>query len=109
MGERTKQQCVSDGLDLFVDGKLHEAIEAYGEALELDDAYAEAYLGMAKAHEMMGALDEAIEVLRRGAEKVPDEAFIHTSLSQCLQKKGMIPEAEEEMALAFQLRQGGGR
>ncbi len=108
MGERTKAQCVSDGLDLFVDGKLDAAIESYAEALKIDDAYAEAYLGMAKAQELMGALDEAIEVLRRGVEKVPDEAFLHTSLSQCLQKKGMIPEAEEELALAHQLQQRGG-
>ena len=107
MGERTKQQCVSDGLDLFAARKVHEAIEAYEEALELDDRYAEAYLGLAKAHESMGALDDAIAILRRGAERIPDESFIHTSLSQCLQKKGLIPEAETEMAIAAQLNQSG--
>ena len=106
MAEKTKEEYVSDGLDLFAEGKLHEAIEVYRKALEIDENYIEAHLAIAKAYEFMGAIDDAIEVLKKGIELNPTEPFLHTSLSQCYQKKGMIPEAEEEMAIAMRLQMG---
>ena len=105
MAEKTKEQYVSDGLDLVAQGKIHEAIEQYKKALELDPDFVEATLALAKAYELMGALDEAIQILQEAVERHPTEPFLHTSLSQCYVKKGMIAEAEEEMAIAWRLQQ----
>jgi Flp pilus assembly protein TadD len=103
MSKKTSVEYVSEALDLYAAGRLHESVALYQKAIEAEDAVVEAHLGLAKAYEIMGALDEAIEVLHHAAELHPAEPFVHTSLSQCLQKKGMIPEAEEEMAIAMQL------
>ena len=107
MSEKTKQDYISEGLDLFAAGKYHEAIELYEKALELDASYVEAHLAIGKAYELMRALDEAVQILKKGLEENPSEPFLHTSLSQCYQKQGLIPEAEEEMAIAHQLQQSG--
>ena len=104
MAKKTAMDCVSDGLDLFAAGKLHEAAASYKQAIQLEESFVEAHLGLAKALEMMGALDEAIAALQRAAETCPTEPFVHTSLSQCFQKKGMIREAEDAMALSMQLQ-----
>ena len=107
MADKTKEQYVSDGLDYFVDGKTEEAVKAYQAAIALDETFVEAHLALGKLHEFRGDLDGAIRVLRNAAELCPTEPLVHTSLSQCLQKKGLIPEAEEEMAIAFQLQRSG--
>jgi len=104
MTEKSALELVSDGLDLFAAGKLHEAADRYRAAIAADATVVEAHLALGKALEIMGALDEAIEVLRGAAEVAPTEPLVHTSLSQCLQRKGMIPEAESEMAIAMQLQ-----
>ena len=51
---------------------------------------------MARALQDLNRLDEAIRVANRIAELDPDDVLAHTSLSVLYQKKGMIPEAEEE-------------
>jgi tetratricopeptide (TPR) repeat protein len=104
MAEKTAFDYVSEGLDYFAARKLHEAAAAYQEAIRLDETFVEAHLGLGKVYEIMGALDEAIEVLQNAAKLCPMEPLVHTSLSQCFQKKGMIPEAEQEMAVAMQLQ-----
>ncbi|MDA1190201.1 MAG: tetratricopeptide repeat protein [Candidatus Poribacteria bacterium] len=102
MADKTKHEWVGDGLDLMAERKYHEAVELFEKAVEIDPEFVEAHL--AKAYEFMGALDDAINVLRAAIENTPDEPFLHTSLSQCLQKQGKIPEAEDEMAMANQLQ-----
>lgn len=104
MAEKTAIEYVSEALDLQAARKFHEAAELYKKAAELDEHFVEAHLGLAKVYEIMGALDEAIVVLRKAAQINPTEPLIHTSLSQCLQKQGKIPEAEEEMMIAMQLQ-----
>ena len=35
MSEKTKQEYISDGLDVFAEGKYHEAIDIYRKALDI--------------------------------------------------------------------------
>ncbi len=87
-------------LDLMADGKLDEAVSRYRESLAADSKFTEAMHGLARALQDLQRYDEAIEVAKQIAEIDPDDVLAHTSLSVLYQKKGMIPEAEEEGAKA---------
>jgi Flp pilus assembly protein TadD len=51
---------------------------------------------MARALQDLSRFDEAIAAATRITQLDPDDVLAHTSLSVLYQKKGMIPEAEEE-------------
>ncbi len=94
----------------FTRGEMSEAIAAYRRCLELDPSHANAWSGLAMALARSDDLDGAIEAGRKAVELEPDEPLGHTSLSMFYQQKGLIPEAEEEKAIAMRLtmqRQGG--
>ena len=54
---------------------------------------------LATALSKLGRHDEAIEVVQRIIELEPEDAFAYTSLSIFLQRKGLIPEAEQAAAV----------
>lgn len=82
-------------MELFLEDKLDDAIEAYQNALRVDPNYADALHALAMAYANQNRLDEAIEVGKRLIEVSPDDELAYTSLSIFYQRKGMIPEAEE--------------
>ena len=94
-----------EGFDHFVNDRLPEAIAGYRQALEADPELAIAWNALAIALERSGELDAAIDAAKRLIELEPDEPLSHTSLSRLYQQKGMIPEAEDEQALAMRLTQ----
>jgi Flp pilus assembly protein TadD len=51
-------------------------------------------------------LDDAITTIKRAIELNPQEPLNHTSLSVFYRKKGMIPEAEAEIAQSMELQRG---
>ncbi len=83
-------------LDLYADGKIEEAVAEYRKSTEADPTFMDALHGLARAHQDLNQLDEAIEVSKRIVELDPTDILAHTSLSILYQKKGMIPEAEAE-------------
>lgn len=83
-------------LDLFSEGKQEQALTEYEKSVAADPTFTEAMHGMARALQDLGRFDEAIAAAKRIAEIDPDDVLAHTSLSVLYQKKGMIPEAEEE-------------
>ena len=83
-------------LDLVSEGDQEGALSEYQKSLEIDPTFTEAMHGMARALQDLNRLDEAIVISKRIAELDPDDVLAHTSLSVLYQKKGMIPEAEEE-------------
>jgi tetratricopeptide (TPR) repeat protein len=93
----------------YTRAEFADAIDAYRRCLELDAGLANAWSGLAMALARSDDLDGAIEAARKAIELEPDEPLGHTSLSMFYQQKGMIPEAEDEKALATRLtmqRQG---
>jgi Flp pilus assembly protein TadD len=87
----------------FVGDRLNEAISTYRQALDADPTLAIAWNGLAMALAQNGDLDGALEAARKLVELEPDEPLGHTSLSIFYQRKGMIPEAEAEKAVAMRL------
>jgi len=83
-------------LDLVAEGQHELALAEYEKSLAADPTFADSLHGMARALQDLNRLDEAIAIAKRIAELDPDDVLAHTSLSVLYQKKGMIPEAEEE-------------
>ena len=83
-------------LDLVAEGEQERALTEYEKSLTADPTFTEAMHGQARVLQDLNRLDEAIAVSKRIAELDPDDVLAHTSLSVLYQKKGMIPEAEEE-------------
>lgn len=83
-------------LDLYADGNAVGAIAEYQSAIAADPGFADALHGLARVFQDLSRFDEAIEVAKKIAAADPDDVLAHTSLSILYQKKGMIPEAEEE-------------
>jgi len=98
-----------EAFDHFVNDRLDDAVAGYRAALESDPSLAIAWNGLAMALAQQGDLDGAIAAARKLVELEPDDPLSHTSLSMFYQRKGMIPEAEEEKAMAMRLgmRQDG--
>ena len=90
-----KEDYYNRGMDLFAEGKLDEAIQAYQKALEEEPDYADCLHALAMALAHQDRLDEAIEIGKRLIEVSPDDELAYTSLSIFYQRKGMIAEAEE--------------
>ncbi len=91
----TKEDYYCEGVDLFGEGKLEEAIAAYQNALALDPAYTDALHGLAQACYAKEDFDNCIAIARRIIELNPDDILAYTSISRAYQRKGMIREAEE--------------
>jgi Flp pilus assembly protein TadD len=93
-----------EGMEHFVAARYAEAAETYRRAIEAEPEYALAWNGLAIALQRHGDLDGALVAAQRLVELEPDEALGHTSLSIIYQLKGMVPEAEDEKALAMRLQ-----
>jgi len=91
----TKEDHYLQGMELFAENKLDEAIEAYRKALEEDPDYADALHALAMAYASQDKLDEAIEAGKKLIEVTPEDELAYTSLSIFYQRKGMIAEAEQ--------------
>jgi tetratricopeptide (TPR) repeat protein len=90
----TKEDYYNQGMELFAEDKLSEAIGAYKKALQEDPNYADALHALAMAYAHQNRLDEAIEVGKKLIEVSPEDELAYTSLSIFYQRKGMIAEAE---------------
>ncbi len=93
------------GLSKLGTGDLEGAIVEFEKAVADDASFYMAHLGWAQALDRQGKIDKAIEQVNLALQIVPDEALAHTSLSRLYQQKGMIDEAEEEMAISHKLSQ----
>jgi tetratricopeptide (TPR) repeat protein len=92
------------GFGHFAKGEHAEAIRLYREAIDVQADLAIAWNGLSMALAQSGDLDGAIEAAKRLIELEPDDALSHTNLSRFYQQKGMIPEAEDEKAVAMRLQ-----
>jgi tetratricopeptide (TPR) repeat protein len=100
MSDRSPRDLAEDhyyaALDLFADGKHEEAVTEYEKSIAADPSFIDALHGLSRAYQDMERYDDAIAAAKRIAELDKDDVLAHTSLSILYQKKGMVPEAEEE-------------
>ena len=96
----SKEDHYNEGMELFTQDKLDEAIAAYQRALQEDPNYVDVLHALAMTYSHQQKLDEAIEVGKKLVEIAPDDELAYTSLSIFYQQKGMIAEAEHVAAQA---------
>ncbi len=92
-----------EGLGLMAAGSLEEAAVAFERSVATDRSFAMGYLGLSQVCDRQGKVDDAIVAIRAALELTPDDPLAHTSLSRLLQQKGLIEEAEAEMAISARL------
>jgi len=92
------------GMGKFVRQDFAGAVEDFNQALALDPEFGDVYQALAHAYEKLGDLDAALAAGQRAAQCNPDDFLVHTSLSILYQRKGLIPQAESEKAIAAQLQ-----
>jgi tetratricopeptide (TPR) repeat protein len=96
----SKEEHYNQGMELFTQDKLDEAIAAYERALQEDPNYVDALHALAMTFAHQEKLDDAIRIGKRLIEVAPDDELAYTSLSIFYQQKGMIAEAEQVGAQA---------
>jgi tetratricopeptide (TPR) repeat protein len=102
----TREEHFGKGLTLYGQNKHEEAIAELQRALEVDPSFSDAYLAIGHALHKLTRLPEAVEAIQRAIAINSQEPMYHTSLSTVYRDMGMIPEAEQEMAISFQLQRG---
>ena len=90
----SKEDHYNEGMELFTQDRLDEAVAAYQRALREDPNYVDALHALAMTYAHQERLDEAIQVAKKLIEIAPDDELAYTSLSIFYQQKGMIAEAE---------------
>ena len=103
-GDPEARALYKQGFDHFASDRFEAAVECFRRALDLDPELAIAWNGLSLAFRQQGELDAAIEAGQTLIGLEPDDPLSHTNLSILYMRKGMIPEAEEEKAIAMQLQ-----
>ena len=98
-----------EGFEDFANDRFEAAVEQFERALEVDPDLAIAWNGLSLAWRQRGDLEAAVRAGRRLVELEPEDPLSHTNLSILYQRMGMIPEAEEESAVAMQILMGQNR
>ncbi len=101
-----KQALYNKGLELYGQQKYDEAIEEYKKAIEIDPQDGEIYLAVSMTFDRKQDYENALDYARKAVDFMPREPLAYTNLSRIYQKKGMIAEAEEAMAISKQIASG---
>ncbi|MBM3277600.1 MAG: tetratricopeptide repeat protein [Candidatus Handelsmanbacteria bacterium] len=104
MTQTDSKALYKSGMGKFVRQDFAGAVEDFNQALALDPEFGDVYQALAHAYEKLGDLDAALAAGQRAAQCNPDDFLVHTSLSILYQRKGLIPQAESEKAIAAQLQ-----
>jgi len=90
------------GVALAAQGRLHEALAEYQEALEIDPGSVAAYYNLGVALAFQNRFDEAIPIYQKVLKSQPHFATAHFSLGSALARRGRLDEALAHYQLALE-------
>jgi Flp pilus assembly protein TadD len=102
----TAQEQFGKGLSLYGQQKYQEAVAELTLAIAGDPKFADAYLALGHALQKLGRFPEAVDAIRKAIALNGQEPLYHTSLSTVYRDMGRISDAEEHMAISFELQRG---
>lgn len=85
-------------------GRLPEAVEVLGKAIETEPDLEEAYYQQGELLQIQGSLDEAAACYRQALELNPDSAAAHNGLGSVLGSQGNLGEAVPHFRRALELK-----
>lgn len=89
-----------EAMKSFRENNLEMAISHLEKALEQDPQFVDGLEALGQMYLKAQRIDDAVRVTQKFCEISPDAVMAHTNLSRLYQKKGMIKEAEDELAKA---------
>lgn len=81
------------GMVLVGDGRTHEAVVQFHEALQIEADFADAHYGMARALQAQNQREDAKRHYRLAIKSEPDHAYAHMHLAMMLQRSDEFEEA----------------
>lgn len=94
------------GFAHYNQGRYHDAIAAYKQALGQDPRYLQAHFRLGEAYYALDKLDLAITAYQQAQALAPGEALIHYQLGLCFMKKDQKHKAIEAFAESIRLAPG---
>jgi tetratricopeptide (TPR) repeat protein len=99
----SKMEFYQQGMELFSEDRLEEAIASLERAIEIDPEFGDALHAIAMSYYHLNRLDEAVDYGERLRKAEPDNIHAYTSLSMFYNAKGFIEKAEAMAARAAQI------
>jgi len=99
----TKNDHLKKGFEYFSMQDFAAAEKEFTDALNLDPDFDLALNALSEVYNKVGKLDLAVDTVKKLISLSPDDPLAHAALSRLYMQKGMISEAEEELALSNRL------
>lgn len=102
----TKIDHLKEGFRHFGKQEFESAAIEFKKALEIDPEFDLALNSLCEVYNKMGRLDEALQTGKQLLKITPNDPLAHAALSRIYMQKGMIKEAEDELAISNKLSSG---
>ncbi len=103
------RELIKLGFQYFAQKDYPTAAEFFKKAIAIDSTFLAAYSALCETLNRMGEIDQAMEWVQKWLQLDPDDALAHATLSRLYVQKGMIEQAEREMAISRFLSEQQGR
>ncbi|MBI3595338.1 MAG: tetratricopeptide repeat protein [Nitrospirae bacterium] len=100
MTQESTKNLFREAMKSFRESRLEDAIAHLEKALVQEPGFIDGLEALGQFYFKNNRLDDAIRVTQKFCELSPDAVMAHTNLSRLYQKKGLIKEAEDELAKA---------
>ncbi len=98
-----KQELLNQGFQHFARREYEQARSFFEQAIAEDEKFEAAYSALAECLNRQGEIALAITMVEKWIAINPRDPLAHTALSRLYVQKGMIQEAEDEMAISNRL------